>query len=254
MAGPADGPSTFPRSPRSGAARISPCRPGSASRRSGSGSSTWTAPAPAGSAMGPRALGAVGRGCLAERRRWGPVGSLAKALRGRRRRRGPPDHGGWQQAATPYNHGDGNISFGPALANVNGDPLVLLHRGRRAGCRAANSRRGAAASCGSRGSSRHSATRPTRPTTPSDALTRMETFGLPYRSASSTASEGRSTPPPPSPGRDGDVLLPVPDRPEGRDLYGYRPYATAGTPLPRVRGDGAYFVTEPPATTRGRSR
>jgi hypothetical protein len=154
-------------------------------------------------------------------------------------------NGAWQQAATPYNHGGGNISFGPALANVNGIPWFSYTEGdgqvaggqQSQGC------------CSQVRIARLEPTFSDPSSQPYDThatlLTRVETYGLPYRIGFeygvgdafdfSTAATPAGTQ---------SLFYQFLTGLKPSTLFNFRAYATAGTAQPRVRGDGAYFVTD----------
>ena len=160
--------------------------------------------------------------------------------------------GEWQTAGNPFNHGgpDSRVLNGPALASINGFPWVAFGEGDGT----FPGSPGVQPCCTQERVARLEPDFLSTSAFPADTsatlLTGLRNFGLPYPvgfeygpdgfgSDSNTKQAGA--------GMEEDNVFTGVTGLTPATFYRFRPFATAGTPLPRVRGASNAFVTTPSA-------
>jgi hypothetical protein len=155
--------------------------------------------------------------------------------------------GVWRQAGTSANaNASHRVGFGPSLASINGIPWVAFSEDDGTTPSGQNTQ----GCCNQVRVSRLEPTFLSNTAYPSDTsatvVTKLQTFGLAYPVGfnwGSGSALGNATPASPTSNNPAFAFQAISGLTVGT-LYSYAPYATAGTPLPRVTGSSDVFVTQ----------
>ena len=162
--------------------------------------------------------------------------------------------GEWETAGSPFNNGGptSRVNNGPALASVNGFPWVAFGEGD--GTFAGSP--GVQPCCTQERVARLEPDFMTTSAFPADTsatlLTGLRNFGLPYPVGFEYGPDGFGSDSSTKQARLGleeDNVFTGVTGLTPSTFYRFRPFATAGTPLPRARGAASAFVTTPPQST-----
>ena len=155
--------------------------------------------------------------------------------------------GAWEPIATPYRHGTagGQIQQGPELADVNGFPWFSFTEGDGQ----SPGGPGVEPCCAQVRVARLEPEFSSPASQPTDdsatLLASMTGYGLPFPVGFQYGPDGTFSAVSDVAASTGSLFFRIVHGLTPSTIYGYRPVALAGTPLPEVTGASSYFVTDP---------